>query len=193
MELSQRGGAMTVLERQVTTTEFEHFLQLPENEDRLFELINGEIVEKMPTEEHGRIVINIGAAIRIFLKQHQVGRVGAEIWYKLPADRYNARMPDLSVNSGHRPVVRQGSVLQMPELAVEIKSPTDSIKQMGGKAHYYLANGARLVWLVFPNKRYVEVYQLDGEVEVLFGDDLLDGGDVLPGFTMSVADVFEGV
>jgi Uma2 family endonuclease len=50
-----------------------------------------------------------------------------------------------------------------------------------------------LVWLVFPNKRYVEVYQLDGEVEVLFGDDLLDGGDVLPGFTMSVADVFEGV
>lgn len=90
---------MTVLERQVTTVEFERFLQLPENKERLFELINGEIVEKMPTEEHGMIVINIGAAIRIFLKQHQVGRVGAEIRYKLPADRYNSRMPDLSVNS----------------------------------------------------------------------------------------------
>jgi Uma2 family endonuclease len=102
-------------------------------------------------------------------------------------------MPDLSVNSRHRPVVREGSVPQMPELAIEIKSPTDSIKQMREKAHYYLANGARLVWLVFPNKRYVEVYQLDGEVEVLFGGDLLDGGDVLPGFAMSVADVFEGV
>lgn len=184
---------MTVLERQVTTTEFERFLQLPENQERLFELIHGEIVEKMPTEERGMIVINIGAAIRIYLKQHQVGRVGAEIRYKLPADRYNSRMPDLSVNSRQRPVVREGSVPQMPELAVEIKSPTDSIKRIREKAHYYLANGAQVVWLVFPNKRYVEVYQLDGEMEVLVGDDLLDGSDVLPGFTMSVADVFDGV
>jgi len=193
MELSQRGGAMTVLERQVTTVEFERFLQLPENKERLLELIHGEVVEKSATEEHGIIVVNIGAAIRLFLRQYQVGRVGAGIRYQLLADRFNSRMPDLSVNSGHRPVVREGSVLQMPALAVEIKSPTDSIKQMHEKAHYYLANGARLVWLVFPNKRYVEVYQLDSEVEVLFGDDWLDGGDVLPGFTMSVADVFDGV
>ncbi len=63
----------------------------------------------------------------------------------------------------------------------------------GEKAHYYLANGAQVVWLVFPNKRYVEVYQPDSEMEVLLGDDLLDGGDVLPGFTMPVADVFDGV
>ncbi|MEZ4727153.1 MAG: Uma2 family endonuclease [Caldilineaceae bacterium] len=184
---------MTVVERQVTTEEFEAFLQLPENQDRLFELIHGEIVEKMPTEEHGVIVINLGIAIGVFVKQYKLGRVGAEIRYKLPKDRRNSRIPDLSFNSGQRPVVREGSVPQMPELAVEIKSPTDTIKQLREKADYYLANGAHLVWLVFPGKRYVEVYTPDGEMEVMFGDDLLNGGNVLPGFTMPVADVFEGV
>ncbi len=184
---------MTVVERQVTTEEFEAFLQLPENQDRLFELIHGEIVEKMPTEEHGVIVINIGIAIGVFVKQHKLGRVGAEIRYKMPKDRCNSRTPALSFNSGQRPVVREGSVPQMPELAVEIKSPNDTTKQLREKADYYLANGARLVWLVFPGKRYVEVYTPDDEMEVMFGDDRLDGGDVLPGFTMPVADMFEGV
>ena len=184
---------MTVLERQVTAEEFDSFLKSPENQDRLFELIHGEIVEKMPTEEHGVIVINIGIAIGVFVKQHQLGRVGAEIRYKMPKDRFNARMPDLSFNSGQRAIVREGSVPQMPELAVEIRSPSDSVKKLREKVDYYLANGSQLVWLVFPNKRYVEVYQLDGDMEVIFGDDSLDGGDVLADFTMPVADVFDGV
>lgn len=184
---------MTVLERQVTTEEFETFLHQPENQERLFELIHGEIVEKMPTEEHGIIMINIGTAIRLFLKQTPIGRVGAEMRYRLPKDRFNARMPDLSVNSGQRPLVREGSVPQMPELAVEIQSPSDSIKKMREKAHYYLTNGTRLVWLVFPTKRYIEVYEPDHEMEVMLGNDLFDGGDILLGFTMSVADVFDGI
>lgn len=184
---------MTVLERQLTTEEFETFLHQPENQERLFELIHGEIVEKMPTEEHGVIVINIGTAIRLFLKQTPIGRVGAEVRYRLPKDRFNAPMPDLSVNSGQRPIVREGSVPQMPELAVEIQSPSDSIKKMREKAHYYLTNGSHIVWLVFPTKRYIEVYQLDHEMEVMLGNELLTGGDLLPGFTMSVADVFDGI
>jgi Uma2 family endonuclease len=184
---------MTVLDRQVTTTDFERFLQLPENEDRLFELIAGEIVEKMATEEHGVIALNIGALLRAFVKQHSLGRVGVEIRHQLPKDHYNSRLPDVSFTSGTRSVIRKGGLPQMPDLAVEIQSPDDSIKKMRNKANYYLANGTRLVWLVFPSKRYVEVYQLDSEMEVLFGDDQLDGVDVLPGFTMSVADVFDGV
>lgn len=100
---------MTVLERQVTTAEFETFLQQPENQERLAELIHGEIVEKLLTEEHGIIVINIGTDIRVFLKQTQVGRVGAAVRYRLPKDRFNARMPDLSFNSGQRLTV--GNVL----------------------------------------------------------------------------------
>jgi len=184
---------MTVLERQVTAEEFETFLKSPGNQDRLFELIHGKIVEKAATEERGVIALTIGVALGKFVKEHQLGRVGAAVCYKMPKDRFNPRMPDLSFNRGQRSVVREGSVPQMPELAVEIRSPSDSVKKLREKVDYYLANGSHLVWLVFPNKRYVEVYQLDGDMEVIFGDELLDGGDVLPGFTMPVADVFDGV
>lgn len=87
---------MTVLERQLTTEEFETFLQLPENEERLFELIHGEIVEKIATEEHGVIALTIGAFLRVFVKQHNLGRVGVEVRHQLPKDHYNSRLPDVS-------------------------------------------------------------------------------------------------
>jgi Uma2 family endonuclease len=99
-------------------------------------------------------------------------------------------MPDVSFGSGRQPMVNEGAVLQMPDLAIEIQSPDDTIKVMREKAAYYLANGTRLVLLVFPKKRYIEVYRPDEEMEILFGSDVVDGGDVLPGFTMPVAEVF---
>jgi Uma2 family endonuclease len=78
----------------------------------------------------------------------------------------------------------------MPDLAVEIKSPDDTVKELREKAAYYLANGARLVWLIYPAKHMVEVYTPDGDVEILVEGDLLTGGDVLPGFSLPVAEVF---
>lgn len=61
---------------------------------------------------------------------------------------------------------------------------------MREKATYYLANGAKLVWLVYPRKRVVEVYTGNGNIDILREDDTLSGEDVLPGFTMPVADFF---
>jgi Uma2 family endonuclease len=174
----------------ITVKEFEAFLHLPENRDRLLELIHGRIVEKMPTEEHGTIALTLGSVIRAYVKQHQLGRVGVEIRHGLSKDQLNSRMPDVSFISGKRAVVTEGAVPQMPDFAIEVRSPDDSIKAMREKAHYYLANGAALVWLVFPHKRYVEVYTPDHEMEVCFGDDRLTGGDVLSGFSMAVTEIF---
>lgn len=174
----------------VTVPAFETFLQQPENRDRLFELIQGEIIEKMPTEEHGTIALTLGSAIRTYVKQHKLGRVGVEIRHGLTNDPLNSRIPDVSFISGQREAVTEGAVPQMPDLAIEIQSPDDSLKAMREKAHYYLVHGASLVWLVFPYKRYVEVYTPDHEMEVYFGADQLTGGDVLPGFALSVAEVF---
>ena len=78
----------------------------------------------------------------------------------------------------------------LPDLAVEIKSPDDTVKEMREKAAYYLAHGVRLVWLVYPHKRLVEVYRPDADVEILAVGDVLTGGEVLPGFSIPVADVF---
>lgn len=175
-----------------TVDDYEHFIALPQNEERLFELIDGEIVEKVPTEEHGLIQVNIASEIRLHSKKHNLGRVTVEPRHQTSEDRYNSRLPDVAFTSKARalPLVTQGAVPQMPDLAIEIKSPTDSLRKMRDKAAYYLANGAQLVWLVLPEKRLIEIYRASGEIDVLTENDTLDGEAVLPGFALPVQDVF---
>src|SRR5262249_48321654 len=128
-------------ERLYSVEEFDKFIAQPENRDRLFELIQGEIVEKMPTEEHGEIALALDSALRTFVIQHKLGRVGVEVRHRMPNDASNSFLPDISFVSGQRPSVTEGSVPQMPDLAVEIKSRDDSLKDVREKANYYLLNG----------------------------------------------------
>ncbi len=180
---------MVVEKKRVSIQEFEAFTALPENRDRHFELIHGEIVEKMPTELHGLIAGRIIGEIYIYLKQHP-GRVAPEVRHQMPGDPHNARMHDISyVADVARPVVDRGAVSQMPDLAVEIKSPDDTYREMREKADYYLANGARTVWLIYPEKRLVEVHTT-ADFLPLTEADTLDGGEVLPGLSLPVRDIF---
>jgi Uma2 family endonuclease len=168
-----------------TIEEFDKFIALLENADRRFELIDGEIIEKIPTEEHGVLSVLMAARILMFDEQHQLGgRVGVEARYRTPEDRRNSRMPDVSFTSTARllPITRKGAIPQMPDLAIEVKSPDDSVMLLRLKAAYYLANGTRMVWLIFPEQRLVEVYRPDM--------DVLEGGDVLPGFTLALQHIF---
>jgi Uma2 family endonuclease len=181
----------TVIQTHIDTVEqFEHFLCQPENQDRLFEFIEGEIVEKTPTEEHGYIAAIFVTRLNNHVLPRRLGIVTVETRYRKPQDTRNSRMPDVSFRFGRGPLVREGPVPQMPDLAIEIQSPDDTIKAMREKAAYYLANGTRLVWLVFTRRRYIEVYRPEAEMEVLFGSDILDGGDLLPGFSLPVAEIF---
>lgn len=179
-----------------TIEEFEQFIALPENDDRRFELIDGEIVEKVPTEEHGVIVSTVSGEIYVFLKQNPIGRLAVEARHRTPEDRRNSRIPDIAFTRLERvlPITRKGAVPQMPDLAVEIKSPDDSVNLLRSKAAYYLANGARMVWLIFPEQRLVEVYRPDVDVLLLVDNemrhDMLDGGEVLPGFSLPLRDIF---
>lgn len=181
---------MVVEQRLYTVEEFEQLADSPENRDRLLELIDGEMVEKVPTEKHGMTVGNIYGHLWTLVRQTRSGRVVMEVRHRAPGDNHNARIPDISYIAGNRPPVEKGSVPLMPDLAVEVKSPDDRWKDLREKARYYLAHGCKMVWLVHPEKRFVEVYTADEEL-VLFEDDLLDGGDVLPGFQMRVRDIFE--
>ncbi|GIL14005.1 MAG: hypothetical protein BroJett038_27250 [Chloroflexota bacterium] len=123
-------------------------------------------------------------------EQHNLGRVGVEIRHQMPGDRHNVLLPDISFYTDMTaPVVERGAVPYMPDLAVEIKSPDDSCKAMNGEAAYYLANGARLGWLICPEKRLIEVLSPDDR-QLLTDGDTLEGGAVLPGFALAVGDVF---
>lgn len=173
-----------------TVAEFERIADQLQNRNRLLELVNGEIVEKVPTQKHGMAAGNIHGHIWNWVRETRSGRVVMEVRYHAPDDRHNVRIPDVSYTTGTEPPVDRGSVPRMPDLAVEVKSPDDPLKAMREKARYYLAHGTRLVWLVVPERRFVEVYTPDDE-RILFEGDILDGADVLPGFQMTVAEVFE--
>ncbi len=77
-----------------------------------------------------------------------------------------------------------------PDLAVEIKSPTDSKRDMRKKAEKYIAFGTTLVWLVFPDEQIIEVYEGKEDVKTLGLEDIVTGGSVLPGFELAVSDIF---
>jgi Uma2 family endonuclease len=175
-----------------TADEFERFIALPENAERRFQLIHGEIVEMSPSERHGMIAANITTALTMYVRQHRLGRVAVEPRHRASEDAYNVRLPDVAFTSAERalPVVEHGAVPQMPDLAIEIKSPDDTYKQMRETAAYYLANGARMVWLVYPEQRLVEVYHADADIQILTENDAIEGGALLPGFILPVVEVF---
>ena len=77
-----------------------------------------------------------------------------------------------------------------PLVAVEIKSNSNTYKDLRAKARKYLEHGTAMVWLVYPGRRFVEVYQANADDQVLFDTDMLDGGEVLPGFTLAVKELF---
>jgi Uma2 family endonuclease len=182
---------MTLERTKITIDEYEQFLALPENHDKLLELIDGEIVEKMVTFKHGEAVLNIAFEIKLYFRQNKIGRIATEARHRPSQDRLNDRLPDISVVIGSDKVIPDsGAVLFMPDLAVEVKSPDDTYKMLRDKARFYLANGARMVWLVFPEKQIVEVYT-PAEEQILREGDTLTGGDVLPGFSMAVSQIFE--
>ena len=184
--------AMAIQPKLVTVAEFEQFLALPENCDRSFELIHGEIVEKVPTEEHGLIAGNIYGFLWQYTRQSGFGRAVIEVRVCMPDDDYNSRQPDLAFFADTtRPVVKRGPVLQMPDLVIEVKSPDDTYTSMRERAQYYLAHGAKLVWLIYPAKRLVEVYRQNADSDILTADDTLQGDDVLPNFALSVHEIFD--
>ncbi len=183
---------MLVAKKLYTFEEFEAFISQSQNIDRLFELINGEIVEKVPTQEHGIIMVNISTDFKIYSRQNNFGRVGAEVLHRITTDNYNGRQPDVSFYvDTSEPIGKKGAMSHMPDIAVEIQSPSDNIKKLREKADYLLAKGTRMVWLVYPAKQLIEVVTPD-DVEFYTIDDTISGEPVLPGFTMKVRDVFEG-
>lgn len=170
----------------VTSEAFMAFVLLPENEGRRFELIDGEIIEKMPTQLHALIASYFIFMLSLYFRDTPIGWVFSELRIKLPNDDLNDTIPDISVvlKSG-REFNPNEPLTFMPDLAIEIKSPTDSLIKLRKKANYYLENGSKVVWLVDTQRQKVEVYTVD-DTEILGSNDSLDGGELLPDFKLSV-------
>ena len=160
------------------------------------ELIRGVLCETMPTgREHGAIVMNLGVELGNFIKPRRLGWLVASdsgVW--LERDPDTVREPDIAFTSAERSpldVRLTGYAEVVPDLVVEIVSPSDSRREVHDKAQMWLRHGVRLVWVVHPDTHTVDVHQQDGSVATLGDDSSLDGLDVLPGFTCAVSTIFD--
>ena len=180
-----------------TIADYEAITLRPDNTERRYELIHGEIVEKVPTEEHGTLAAWIAHLLLTHVRPGKLGRVAVEPRHHSLDDNFNARLPDVAFTRAERilPLVKQGSVPQMPDLAIEIHSPGDRPHAMREKALYYLQKGSTLVLLFYPASASLEVCSLDQtgafQIASLAGDGTLDLGSILPGVQIPIRDFFD--
>jgi Uma2 family endonuclease len=176
----------------LTTADFEAFLNQPENADRRFELIDGEIVETMPSHLHGIIVSRLVYLLMTFLQANPLGYVSVEARFRPAPEADHDLIPDIAYTVRSRGIVPQGAIMGVPDLAVEVQSPGQSDQLMLRKAQIYRQHGCPLVWLVYPRLRLIEAFT-PTERRLLSIGDALTGEDVLPCLTLPVADVFAGI
>jgi Uma2 family endonuclease len=174
----------------ISVLEFDEWVNLPENQDRTFEFIGGEIVEVTPSNIISSAIGGfIYGELHIFTKGKQLGVLSSEQGgYMVSGERY---VPDVAFIRKQKRITKDGYNPAPPDLAVEVDYPSSvtSLNQLRVKTSNYLAEGI-LVWLVFPEKRIIEVHQAGQPVRVLTEKDTLTGGDVLPGFQLAVRDIF---
>ena len=175
----------------------EQFYQLcEENPDlKLERNANGELIVMPPTGgETGRSNSKFNLQIGLWNEETQLGEAfDSSTGFTLPnkADR----SPDASWVEKSRwealtPQQREKFIPLCPDFAVEILSPTDSLKKTQEKMQEYMENGCRLGWLINRKKREVEIYRPGQDVEVLQSPLTLSGENVLPGFVLNLQKIW---
>lgn len=160
------------------------------------ELIRGVRCETIPTGlTHGEIVMNLGSELRSFTKPRRLGRVaGSDFGVLLERDPDTVREPDVAYISAQKlplNIRSPGFWEGIPDIVAEIVSPSDSPQEVFDKARMWISFGAALVWTVDPETRTVEVHRPNQPLLKLSDDDTLDGGQILPGFSCPVRDLFD--
>jgi Uma2 family endonuclease len=183
---------MAVNQRLMTADELMH---LPDDGQR-HELVRGELRTMPPGGwEHGFESIKVAASLAPHVIRNKLGGVaGADTGFWLTRAPDTVRAPDLAFVRRERlpeGPARRGYFDGAPDLAVEVISPNDRYSEVDEKIGEYLAHGTRMVLVVDPRRRTVTVHRPGQPVRVLGADDMLDGEDVVPGWTMPVRDIFD--
>lgn len=172
----------------------EELFRMPDDGFR-YELVRGELKRMSPTgDEHGRVTMELAGPLHQHVKRNNLGKVyAAETGFKLESDPDTVRAPDIAFVRLERikeePRVKSYR-FGAPDLAVEVTSPSDRVSEVEEKVKEWLEAGAAMVWLVSPKLKTVTVYRSLTDIATLTEKDTLDGGDVVPGFQIPVAEIF---
>jgi Uma2 family endonuclease len=161
--------------------------------DRLCELVDGILVEKVMSSFESRLAMILGYLLESFLEDHDLGIVlGADGLLKLVPTIIRA--PDVTFIRWERFQDREFPAEAIwaigLDLAVEVLSPGNTEAEMRRKVREYFQAGARRVWLVDPPSRTAKMYTSPRRFTVIDEDGCLDAGDLLPGFELRLKDWF---
>ncbi len=189
---------MAIAEQTITAERFLELVDLPEYQDSRLELVEGKLVEmSRPKRLHGVVVSRVNARIANHVEANDLGEVaGSDAGFVLernPFGRDTVRGVDVAfVSKRHNLGQPDDAWYEVaPDLAVEVISPGNRAGDIHHKVVQLLKAGARLIWLVYPDTRSVVVHRSGGS-SILYEDDMLAGGDVLPGFELGVGEIFPG-
>ncbi len=183
------------IQQKITAADFWEISQRAENQDKDIELINGEIIEVSTNLLSSKIAARILGFIFMYLQQNDIGHLtGADGGYEM--DNVNTFAPDVGfISYKKQPQVSSQRFNPIPpELAVEVVSPSDlkdPKQRIFKKLETYQALRVPLVWYFYPERQEVEIYRPDQPTQTLGIDDVLDGGDVLPGFSLPLKQIFK--
>jgi Uma2 family endonuclease len=166
-------------------------------DDDLYEVIDGQRIGQSPMGVFavwiaGRLYLRLGS----FAEANGLGRAVTEALFHLPAPIDRDRRPDVAFVSyqrwaKERRISRTSNAWDVvPNVATEVVSPTDSAEELQTKIGEYFRAGVQLVWVVYPMQCIIHVYESIEKIHALSINGVLDGGDVLPGFRLSLAELF---
>lgn len=167
------------------------------NDEFLYEVVDGNIVE---VPRMGAFEADLASILQTnlnhFAIQNKMGRAEAEVLFHLDTTRKLKRRPDVAfVSYGRWPRKKRippGDAWDViPNLAVEVVSPTNTAAEILAKVNEYFRAGCERVWVIYPSLEQVYVYQSLTQVRVLTRNDSLDGEEFLPGFQLPIASLFE--
>ena len=184
------------VEAYISADEFWDMSNSPDYADIYGELIEGRVIEMpRPKQVHAYVATQIGVALANHVTSNDLGIVYAsEMGYVLarrPSGRDTVRGIDVSFISGERmPDTRAADWVEgAPDLAVEVLSPSNTVSDINLKIRQLLNAGARAVWIVDPKTRSVQAHSAQ-DIRGYKEGDTLSGGDILPGFSIKLADIF---
>ena len=160
------------------------------------ELVRGEFIPKMPVgEEHGAIVGNLVGYLWLSVRPNRLGRiVASDSGVRVETNPDTVREPDIAfISSERRPrgTFVPGYTEIPPDLVVEVVSPSDRQPAINDKARMWVDAGVRLVWVLWPETKMIEIHRAGEPVTTLREADTLTGMDVIPQFTCPVQDIFD--
>src|SRR3989454_7934959 len=155
--------------------------------DKRVELVRGSlVVREPPGYTHGRVTVNLAVRLAAHLEHTGAPQViVAETGFTLARNPDTVRGPDLAVlRRDQVPVPEPRGFLELgPDLVIEVLSPGDRSGEVLAKVADWLSAGTRLVWVIDPERRLTRVYRDDGSELTVTADQVLDGGDAVPGFS----------